>query len=187
MKTRNKSAIVGFTAVAYLALFTINNLLFSAFSFSTGVDWIYLPSGLRLAFALVFGVWGALGIVLASIAIDSIHYFNGDFITAVVTGCISGISPLLARMICVDRLDIKMDLTNLTADKLLKAAVIFAVLSATLHQLWFTFRGHTENFLSSTAVMALGDFTGTILVLYAAKYLINRLSGLKTDSQPSGF
>ena len=117
MRTRNKPAIVVLTAAAYAALFELNTLLFSAFSFSTGVDWIYLPSGLRLAFVLVFGVWGALGIILASIAIDFIHYFNADVTTAVVTGLISGASPLLARTICVDRLGLNKDLTNLTTGK----------------------------------------------------------------------
>jgi hypothetical protein len=184
MRTRNKPAIVVLTAAAYAALFELNTLLFSAFSFSTGVDWIYLPSGLRLAFVLVFGVWGALGIILASIAIDFIHYFNADVTTAVVTGLISGASPLLARTICVDRLGLNKDLTNLTTGKLLNAAVIFSVLSATLHQLWFTFRGHTENFISSAAVMALGDLTGAILILYLAKYLFSQLTLHQFESKP---
>jgi hypothetical protein len=187
MKTRNKLAIVFVTAAAYVTLFELNTLLFSAFSFSTGVDWIYLPSGLRLAFVLVFGVWGALGIVLASIGIDLIHYFNSDILMAVMTGLISGISPLVARTICVDRVDINENLTNLTTEKLLKAAVIFAILSATLHQLWFTFQGHTENFINSTAVMALGDFTGTILVLYTAKFLLSRLPSFLENSKSSEF
>ncbi len=53
------------------------------------------------------GMWAALGIALVSLAIDLIHYFNGDVITAVVTGLISGGSPLLARTICIDRLGLK--------------------------------------------------------------------------------
>ena len=183
---RNKPAIVILTAAAYAALFELNTLLFSTFSFSTGVDWIYLPSGLRLAFVLVFGVWGALGIVLASITIDFVHYFDGDVITAVITGLISGVAPLLARSICVDQLGLKEDLTNLTTRKLFHAAVIFSVLSATLHQLWFTFRGHTENFISSTAVMALGDLTGSVLILYAAKYLVSQLSISRDDPKFPG-
>ena len=185
MKTRNELATVVLTAVGYMALFELNEFLFSAFAFSTGVDWIYMPSGLRLAFVLIFGAWGALGIVLASIAIDLFHYFNGDVFMALITGLISGGSPLLARKICIDRLGLKEDLSNLTTDKLLKAAVIFAVLSATLHQLWFTFSGQTENFLRSAAVMAFGDLVGTILVLYTLKYLANRLAGYKDESRSS--
>ena len=102
MKARNRLATVALTAVGYIALFELNELLFSAFSFSTGVDWIYMPSGLRLAFVLIFGGWGALGIGFATITIDLFHYFNGDVFMAVITGLISGGSPLLARKICID-------------------------------------------------------------------------------------
>ena len=97
MKLTGKPAIVVLTAAAYVALFELNALLFSGLSFSASADWIYLPSGLRLGFILVFGVWGALGIVMASIATNLLHYPSGDTATLVVAGLISGLSPLLAR------------------------------------------------------------------------------------------
>ena len=178
---KNKLVITALTAVAYMALFELNTLLFSSFSFSSTVDWIYLPSGLRFAFALVFGVWGALGCVLAAVIIDLIHYFNGNVFMAITAGLLSGIAPLFARAICFDKLGLKADLMNLTPGMLFKASVIFAVISATLHQLWYTFRGLTENFVRSTAVMAIGDLLGTIVVLYAAKYLLQRLPVFKED------
>ena len=178
MNIGSKPAIVVLTGAAYVALFELNALLFSSFSFSANADWIYLPSGLRLGFVLVFGVWGALGIVFASIATNLLHYPNGDAVTLVVAGLISGLTPLLARKICVDRFALDISLKNLTADQLFKTAGIFAVLSATIHQLWLTFRGRTDHFLSSAMVTVVGDFLGTILILYAAKYLIHWLSGL---------
>lgn len=97
MKLTGKPAIVVLTAAAYVALFEINSLLFSGLSFSANADWIYLPSGLRLGFVLVFGVWGALGIAMASIGTNLLHYPSGDAATLVVAGLISGLSPLLAR------------------------------------------------------------------------------------------
>ena len=178
MKLTGKPAIVVLTAAAYVALFQINSLLFSGLSFSANADWIYLPSGLRLGFVLVFGVWGALGIVIASIGTNLLHYPSGDTATLVVAGLISGLSPLLARKICVDRFALDATLKNLTAQQLFKTAAIFALLNATIHQLWLTFRGRTDHFLSSAMVTVVGDFLGTILILYAAKYLIHWLSGL---------
>ena len=161
------------TAVAYSALCELNTYLFSSFSFSTGVDWIFLPSGLRLAFILIFGVWGALGIVLASFA-DSLNlYFNGDLITALGAGLISGFTPLLARHISFEWLKLDVHFRTLSTPTFIKIVLLFAVLSPVIHQLWYTFRGHTENFMSSTLVMAAGDLTGTIAVLYAAKSLLS--------------
>ena len=38
-------------------------------------------------------------------------------------------------------------------------------------ELWFSWRGRTEDFISSTAVMAVGDLVGTLLVMYSVKML----------------
>ncbi len=188
MVSQKKLLVVGLTALAYFLLFELNNLLFTSFSFSKGVNWIFLPSGLRLAFILVFGVWGAVGIALASFAIDLLSYFDGNFASTVGTSLISGFAPLLARAICVDLIKLEVDLNNLTAGTLLKVAVVFAVLSPVLHQTWFTVQGHTENFMHSTAVMAVGDLTGTLVVLYLAKFLLGLAPGFATQpTQDSQF
>lgn len=172
MVSQKNLLVVGVTAVLYFLLYGLNSVLFSSLSFSAGVNWIFLPSGLRLAFILVFGIWGAIGIALASFAIHLLFYFEGSLVTAIGTALISGFAPLLARSICVDLIKLDVELKNLTAGTLLKVAVIFAVLSPVLHQAWFTLRGQTENFVNSTAVMAAGDLTGTLLVLYLAKFLL---------------
>jgi len=172
---KHETLVVLATAGMYVALFELNSLLFLSFSFSKGVDWVYLPSGLRLAFILIFGVSGALGIGMASFAISLNFYFLGDYQTAIFTGLISGFSPLLARKFCIDFIELDVNLEKLSPSTLLKVSAIFAIISPVLHQLWFRVRGQTQDFISSTSVMALGDFTGTIIVLYAAKFLINSL------------
>ncbi|MEY4099130.1 MAG: hypothetical protein RL300_301 [Pseudomonadota bacterium] len=182
MISKKNVLVVGVTGLAYFLLFELNNALFTSFSFSTGVNWIFLPSGLRLAFILVFGLWGAVGIALASFIINLLFYFDGSFVTSVGTGLISGFGPLLARAICVDLIKLDVDLKNLGAGTLLKVAVIFAVLSPMLHQAWFTLRGQTENFIHSTAVMVVGDLTGTLVVLYVAKFLLGLAPGFAANS-----
>ena len=161
------------TAVAYSVFCELNTYLFSSFSFSTGVDWIFLPSGLRLAFILIFGIWGALGIVLASFIGSFNLYFNGDLITALGAGLISGFTPLMARRISCEWLKLDVHFTTLPTATFIKVVLLFAVLSPVMHQLWYTCRGHTENFMNSTLVMAAGDLTGTIAVLFAAKSLLS--------------
>lgn len=180
--------IIGLTAIAYFVLFELNDALFTSLAFSTGVNWIFLPSGLRLVFILVFGMWGAAGIALASIIINLLFYFDGSLVSAIGTGLISGFAPLLARSICVDLIKLDIDLKNLTANTLLKVAGVFAVTSPILHQMWFTWRGQTENFIDSTAVMAVGDLTGTLVMLYLARFLLGLVPGVVAKpSQDSQF
>jgi len=54
------------SALSYTILFYANNSLTSELVFSLGVNWIYLPAGLRLFLTLIFGLPGAMGIALAS-------------------------------------------------------------------------------------------------------------------------
>ena len=188
MVSPNNILVVGLTAIAYFVLFELNDALFTSFAFSTGVNWIFLPSGLRLVFILVFGVWGAFGIALASLIINLLFYFDGSLVSTIGTGLISGFAPLLARSICVDLIKLDVDLKNLTAGTLLKVAVVFAVLSPLLHQLWFNLRGQTENFIDSTAVMMFGDLTGTLVILYLTKFLLALAPGFAVNpTQDSRF
>ena len=175
MTVVRNTLVVLATAASFVALFELNSFLFAALVFSKGVGWIFLPSGLRLAFILVFEEWGALGIVLASLGIGYEQHFRDDALNALVAGVISGVSPLLARKFCADFLGLNTNLERLTAASLLKVAVVFAILSPVLHQIWYVAHGQTQDFFRSTAVMAFGDFTGTLVVLYIARLVLQAL------------
>jgi hypothetical protein len=164
--------VVAATAVAYFLLFELSDFLFGWLRFSETANWIFLPSGLRLVFVLIFVEAGAIGIVVATTLIGLTSIFNGDVITALGAGAISGFAPWMARLICLDLFELDVNLQHLHASTLLKASVLFAILSAVLHQIWFSWRGQTPDFFSSTAVMAVGDWVGTMAVLYAAKFLL---------------
>ena len=172
MQIQKSALVVALTAVSYLLLFQLNTWLFSSLNFANGVNWIFLPSGLRLIFILVFLELGAMGVVLASIAISLNQTFGADWVSAFGAGLISGFSPWLARLVCIDRLKLDINLNQLNTQTLLKVAVVFSVLSAVMHQLWFSWRGLSEAFVTQTAVMAVGDLVGTVIVLYAAKLLL---------------
>lgn len=164
--------VVG-TFTAYIMLFLLNNYFFSSLEFSKGVNWIYLPSGFRLMFVLIFVEWGAIGLVLASMYINHFYYFNGNLLSIVGIGLISGFSPLLARYVCRDTLGMDLELRNLTSKKLISVSIIFALLSSSLHQVFFVWQGHSDNYISSTFAMFVGDLIGTMIILYVLKYLIS--------------
>lgn len=172
MKALKFAVIVGAVALGYFLLFLLNESLFSAMGYSEVVSWVYLPSGLRLVFVLLFVEWGALGIALASVLTGYLYQFHGDWLTVLVAGMLSGLAPWLARAMCVDAFKLDVNLENLTVRTLLKMAVVFSVISPVLHQVWYVWRGVTADFLSAVAVMAVGDFVGTMLVLYLAKHIL---------------
>jgi len=182
MKIIKTFSVVFLLTIVYFLLFRLNNYIFSSYAFSSGVDWVYLPSGLRLVFVLVFINVGALSVGLSTLVIGYFYYFNGDLLTIVVSAFISGFAPWCARKICIQKYKMDPNLRDLSASALLKIALVFAVVSPVMHQLWLTWRGETVSFVRSTVVMAIGDLLGTLLVLYSIKFLMSGFSSLTHKS-----
>lgn len=157
--------------LAYAVFFYLNHLLFDRLEFTRGVNWIFLPSGLRLSLVLVFLEWGALGIVLASIAISLWSYALPPW-QATVVGSISGLAPWLARRLSLDWLKMDPDIQHLNPTQLLQLAVIFSITSPVLHQLWFVWSGRSTHFLQDTLVMITGDLLGTLIMLFGIRLFI---------------
>jgi hypothetical protein len=166
-------------AMFYFYAFKLNLYWFDWFEFSQGTNWVFIPSGLRLLFVLVLARTGAIGIALSSIAINysvgnpDAHLFN------IVTGLLSGGAPYLARYVCISWLKLDSHLANLNARTFFKVSIVFAMVNALAHQLWYFWNGHTLNFVGSTLAMAVGDWFGTVLVLACASCAI-KVYRLKT-------
>ncbi len=173
--------IITATAIAYFLFDRLNTLLFEELEYSYSVHWVYLPSGLRMALILVFVANGAIGVTLASTLFTCyLPNFDGNYWTLAVTGLIMGLVPLWTRYIAIDWLKLDSELTNLNAIKLFQISVLFAVIPPIVQQLWFFHSEMTESFLTSTAVMIIGDWIGIVFFLYLLKLTLPvlRLSGL---------
>lgn len=178
-----QALLVLICAVSYFYAYKLNQYWFDWIEFSHGVNWIFIPSGLRLLFVLIFARVGGIGIALSSIVIN---YTLGDVdehVFNIVTGLISGASPCLARYLATRWFNLDPLLSNLTGRDFFKISVLFAFVNALLHQLWFFWMERTQNFVASTLAMGIGDWFGTVLVLATANLAI-RLYKLKKSHKP---
>lgn len=166
---------VWLTGLVYLLLFVCNEHVLSFTRFADGVNWIYLPSGLRLTLVLVFGVPGALGIAWASTLLSAWPLGLDVLAPSLMTGLISGGAPFLALLACRRWLNVRADLSGLQARTLLAMAVIFAVISAALHQVWYGWNDPSSDRALQFAVMALGDLLGTLVLLYVGYWVLKRV------------
>ncbi len=166
-------------ALAYWALAKFNAAVLAPISwarFGQGVDWVYLPSGLRLVAVLAFGLWGAAGIGLASFVLSLIANPGDPWLVSAGTALISGFSPLLAYRIGRWWLQIPQDLNGLTAWQLVQLAALFALASSSLHQTWYQLTSHTSNAITSAGVMMVGDFLGSLVLLFLLSWGLRSLS-----------
>jgi len=168
------------SALLYSALFFLNDRLTEALKYDLGVSWVYLPAGLRLFLILIFGLAGAIGIAVASFAISYYGVFPPDLLTCIGIGLISGFAPLLAKWIVITNVHISNDLSNLSLQKIIFCVVVYAFMSAGLHQIWFELRDLESASLNHFLVMFFGDIAGSILLIAAIKYSIDLLKRSKS-------
>lgn len=183
LSVQTQALLVLFCAIAYFYAFKLNLYWFEWFEFSQGTNWVYLPSGLRLLFVLLLARIGGVGIALSSISLNytfgdaDAHAFN------IITGLISGASPCTARYLAIRWLGLDPLLMNFTARDFFKVSVLFAVVNALLHQLWYFWMDKTPDFLASALAMGVGDWLGTVLVLATARIGV-QLYKLKQSPKP---
>jgi len=167
------------SALLYSTLFFFNDWLTEALKYDLGVSWIYLPAGLRLLLILIFGLAGAIGIAAASFAISYFGVFPPDLVTCLGIGLISGFAPLLAKWLIVSNIPINNDLSNLSIQKIILCIIVYALMSAGLHQFWFELRDLESGSLNHFLVMFIGDIAGSILLIALIKYSIDLLKRSK--------
>ena len=170
------------SALAYSSLFYINDWLTTHLSYGLGVNWIYLPAGLRLFLTLIFGLSGAVGIAIASFVICFFGQFPFELTTYIGIGLISGFAPYLARLFVVSNISISSDLSNLSLQKLAICIVIYAALSSGLHQWWFAVRGVDEaGTLNHFLVMVIGDVLGAVMLIGLVKFGLDLMKPSKSN------
>ena len=168
---RYRAAQVLATIVLFLAMLWLNDWLFRRLEFAPGINYVYLPAGMRLLCTLLFAENGAWGLLLASWLVDFLYLFPEDFERAFVGGIVSTVAPYFVYRLARRFWGLDPLLRNLTPRHLLLLALAYAVAHPLLLNLWFVLRGQ-HDLLGGFAAMAIGDLTGTLIVLYALKGLL---------------
>jgi hypothetical protein len=165
-------AMVATTMVLFIAALAVNDVVFPRLNFAPGISWIYLPAGVRLLCTLLFGEAGALGLLLVSWLVCFTYMFPDDPVRSFAGGILASAAPYLVYRGAQRFFGLQATLTNLSPPRLLGCAAAFSLASPLLHHLWFAFYEHKSGLAYSFAVMAVGDFGGTLAVLYSARYAL---------------
>jgi hypothetical protein len=172
MSIPKKLLVIGIAAVLYYLSLWFNELIWGETEFSFDVHWVFFPSGIRFILVLLALESGAVGIALGGMLWNFQDHPVLGLEFALITGLIAGLSPLMARKLSVKFLDLDPEFKVVSPLTLLKISILFATLSALLHQIWFFSQGLTEHFPLSLGVMAMSNLAGTWLVLMVFKLLI---------------
>jgi hypothetical protein len=167
-------SMVAATVVLFVVTLAANEMLFTRLEFTKGVNWIYLPAGVRLLCTLLFAEAGAIGLLLASWLVCFFYFFPNDVVRSFAGGILASVAPYGVYLIARHIYGLRSSLTNLTSMNLLQCALMFSIASPALHHLWFALYEHKPNLAESFLAMVTGDLSGTLIVLYAARFLLRR-------------
>lgn len=166
-----KLAMVAATTILFLVTIVVNEFLFTRLEFAPGINWIYLPAGVRLLCVLLFAEAGAVGLLIASWLICFFHFFPNDPQRAFVGGILASLAPYLAYRALLAS-GVGASLRGMSGRRLLAFALLFSVVSPSMHHAWFAFMGQ-RNLWHGFLAMAIGDLAGTLIVLYSARWALN--------------
>ncbi|WNC88880.1 hypothetical protein RI103_14420 [Paraburkholderia sp. FT54] len=167
-------SVVG-TAVVFILSLWLNQEIFTHTEFVRGVNWIYLPSGVRLLSTLLLGGDGAVGLLIASWLVDFFYFFPHDPVRSFAGGIIATVAPYAVYRLALERYNLRASLTNLTAKRLLVLALAYSIANPLLHHIWFFLQGDTQNIVTRFFAMFVGDLAGALIMLYAMKALLSLL------------
>jgi hypothetical protein len=174
----NKSTLMqslGLMAVScmvYWAAFEVQHLIFAFTEYIPGVNWFYLPSGVRVVLVLIGGVSGALGISLATVLIDWAHYPHITGLMLVTTAFASGFSAYLALLIMRSQGKIEHDLQGLSLMTLLSYSALYSAINSLAHQLNWRLN-NPESHLVHIDIwpMFVGDLLGAVALLLLVRLI----------------
>jgi hypothetical protein len=169
---RMHATMVLATMVMFIALLAINEWLFARLEFVPGINWVYLPAGIRLLSTLLFAESGAIGLLLVSWLVSFFYFFPNDPMRAFAGGILATVAPYGVYRFAQWRFGLAASLVNLTPLRLLGLAVLYSVASPLIHHVWFAMQGQ-QDLLRGFVVMFAGDLNGTLIVLYTAKLLLS--------------
>jgi type IV secretory pathway VirB2 component (pilin) len=165
------------SAALYMAFFYFNQFITAPLEEAKGVNWIFLPAGIRIFITLILNYSGAIGLALASLLINYIGFYDLDLTSTLGIAVICGVTPLLGRHFVIHNLNVQADLSNISIKQLLAIIITYSLLSSGLHQIWFATRGLDSGSLKNFVAMFCGDVAGSILFVAIIKYGIDLIKG----------
>jgi uncharacterized membrane protein len=169
-KVARHLAFVVLTAIVFLGLNWLNELAFLPLEQSAGINWVFLPAGIRLLATLLFGLAGFEGLLLAGLYLNFFHFeFQSEF--RAWSGAFAGATaPYIAYLFAKHWFDLRAGLQGLTLRRLLFTGALCGVLSPAFHHaLMWVLTGTVD--WAALGTMIVGDLVGILIVLSIAKGL----------------
>jgi hypothetical protein len=149
-------------AFVWVCLFSLNGFIFSYFEQTQFVNWIFMPSGIRLLSALLFDQYAVIGLFIGAIITSPDVSINVTEVLAI--SLISALNPYVAVHMTKRLLKIDHVLSELRAKELILMAIFSASFNCISHHLYFHLAALKASW-ANCVKMFVGDLLGIALTL----------------------
>lgn len=159
--------LMGLALVLYLFGFWLQSVIFQFTEHLPGINWFYLPAGLRVVLVFVMGLPAAFGIGTASLLIDVYYYPEFSSSKLLLTAIASGFSPWVV-LFFLRRLKAGWGpgMDGLRWSDLMTYALLYSMANAVLHQVMWAYSGDQGHiWWIDLWPMFVGDLLGAIALL----------------------
>lgn len=158
----------------WLAIGLLNREFMGFTQLVPGINFVYLPAGLRLLLVLLLGGAGALGILIANPVLFLLVIGPGTPLEIATNSLAVAFVPYFAVRLCAAGLRIEPSLGGLRPWHLPIMSLAVSVASPLLinHNFLLFGRHPAADFVHNTTSMMVGDFLGCLLVIATARLAI---------------
>lgn len=160
-----QTLIVAAVALSWFGLFNLNAWLFSNLEHTARAHWIFLPAVLRPVSVLLFGGWGACGLVLGAY-LTVYGTANGSYLHEIVLSLLSGLLPWLAVYLGKWALGIPESLAGLRAMHIVAICALCAGVNAIGLNGYLLLAGRLQNDPIQILTIFVGDLLGAAIPLF---------------------
>ena len=155
-------------ALVWTALFHLNDFFFNAAEVAPLVSLIFLPAVLRPVAVLLFGIPGAVGLMLGSaLTIPIIETLNVSLVLTILSnGLVAWVVLAFMRLMPIYRSELTADMSGLTLRTVIVLASLTALVSSLTNSFIFSLSPDLSESSGLILSMLVGDTIGALLMLY---------------------
>ena len=154
-------------AISWLVLYTFNYYVFAPLEYKSHISFIFLPAGLRIAFATIFRIEATIGLFLGSL-LTGYLFLEGQYRSdMLVFALLSTFSPIAAVYTVNLFTNIGKQCQNLTIYSATAISIVYASYCAFFHNFYVFIKYDLslEEFLADFSAMFFGDLSGAFIFL----------------------
>ena len=171
-------ALAAFCGLVYYFAFFLQTLISPWVNYTQGIDWLFIPAGIKLVAFMIAGLWGLLGIAVFGLItafdvwqLDSLPVNLGNIL--IWAGVPYATYRILSKLLNLDS-ELK-NLKYVHVVVLALATTLTSSLGSSLYQSLINNRS-TDMLLPTTMAMAIGDFIGTGICVFALTFAVKKFA-----------